>query len=50
MNLNGPGTSLFQGNEFINFDVLGQGQEEEEDIEDQRRREIEVSVLVMLWR
>lgn len=45
MNLNDPGTSLFQGNELNEFDNLAQQEEEQEALEDQRRRDLEVKVM-----
>lgn len=45
MNLNDPGVSIFQGNEFNNFDNLAQREEEEEAVEEQRRRDLEVKVM-----
>ncbi|KAK6644351.1 hypothetical protein RUM43_000618 [Polyplax serrata] len=42
MNLNDPGTSLFQGNELNQFDNLAQQEEEQEALEDQRRRDLEL--------
>lgn len=42
MEMNGPGTSLFQGTDFINLNNLGTREEEEEAAEDQKKRDLEV--------
>lgn len=45
MDFNGPGVSLFQGNELNNIENLIQREEEEEAAEEQKRRELEVKVM-----
>lgn len=46
MDVNGPGTSLFQGTDFMNFNNFGQREEEEEAAEDQKKRDLELKNLL----